>query len=174
MTLRTYPHPVKTYLVTPAELNWVYGYVAAAAALSQGKMAPGKAKQRGKYTAAYKLGCIAFARLFNLSDQLGRHVEKVSSWSLDYDFVMGKLKIRVVTTPLSEDFAFGPNVSARVWEHDMNKPASIYVLAGWFCPWVDIIGWTTREKLRTYKEKNYYNLTTMNVTPMNDMPWLKG
>lgn len=173
MTLRTYHHRVESYLVSPQELEWAesYAQAAIAAAIEQGKEIKNP-KSKAKYLKAQKLAILAFARLFGKDDQLEKHM-KTSIWSPDIDFAFSGNKIRIACTPLDERFCFGSSASSRVWENDFMRGHTGYVLAGWYCPYVDFIGWMPRDELRAFKEKQWFNLMEPSVRPMETLPGLR-
>jgi len=173
MPLRTYHVRTDSYLVSPQELEWAESYTQAAIAaeLNKGKEVKNP-KSKAKYLRAQKLAVLAFARLYGYDDQLEKHM-KVSIWSPDWDFVFGGNKLRIACTPLDERFCFGASASSRIWENDYMRGHTGYVLAGWFCPYVDFIGWLPRDELRAFKEKQWYNLMEPTVRPISTLPGLR-
>jgi len=172
MPLRTYHVRVDSYLVSPEELEWVetYAQQAIAAEIAKGKEIKNP-KSKAKYLKAYKLGILAFARLYGLDNQLEKHL-KLSVWNNDTDFQFSGNRLRIATTPLDERFCFGSSASSRVWEKDYFKGHTGYVLAGWFCPYVDVIGWLPRDELRAFKEKQWFSLQEPAVRPIDTLPGL--
>jgi hypothetical protein len=159
MTLRTYHQPVLTYQVTPEELEWVEWFAssAIAKAVSEGKEIQFPRK-KARYIKAHKLCCLGFAKLFGLDDQWKRH-ERISMWPPDTDFSGHGHKLRIVGVPLDEKYNFGSRTRGRVWDNDFNSGLTGFVLAGWFPPYVDVIGWLPHDDLRLFRSKSWYELS---------------
>ena len=77
---------------------------------------------------------------------------------------------RVVAVAASEDRSFGATLSGRVWENDFSRGrCSDYVLASWFPPYVDLVGWLSRSELESFRERNAYAIQEVSVHPMHTL-----
>ena len=170
MTLRTYHFPVETYQVTPDELEWVEWYTGQAinAALADGREVK-EPRKKSRYIKAHKLCCLAFANIFGLQDQWESRHTKISMWPPKTDFSGHGHKLRITSSPLDEAYNFGSRAKGRVWDNDFNSALTGFILAGWFPPYVDIIGWLPRDDLRLFRTKNWYVLSEPVCKPISSL-----
>lgn len=166
--LRIYRNQPHSVLMSHEDLMWVHWYVAEA--LKTGEV--NDAKKKGTYLRANKLCCLAFARVYGLMSQWKEKHSEVSLWSPYVDFRGAGHKLRIVGVPANESGkwkSFGSTLSARVWDRDFQKGHTGYVLACWFPPYVDIVGWMTRTDLLPYREKTWYRMEESIVRPMSTL-----
>lgn len=172
MALKTYRHPVQTYLILPDQLLWAQRYVAAAleVARQQGKE-PKNVKSRSRQLKLHQLCCTAFAATYGLQEQfLDLHAQRLSIWPPDVDFFVDDKRIRIVGVSADETHSFGATLSGKVWENDFARgKATHYILASWFPPYVDFVGWLAREDLVHMKERSWYSVQEANVRPMSTL-----
>ena len=171
MALKTYRHPVETYLVLPDQLLWAQRYVSAAieAARLQGKE-PKNVKSRSRQLKLHQLCCTAFAATYGLQEQFLELHTKLSTWSPDVDFFVDDKKIRIVGVAADEARTFGATLSGKVWENDFSRgKTNCFVLVSWFPPYVDFVGWLNREDLAHMKERSWYTIEEAKVRPMSSL-----
>jgi hypothetical protein len=168
MALKTYRNPAQSYLILPDQLLWSQRYVSAAidAARRAGKE-PRNVKSSGRRLKLHQLCCIAFAATYGLQEQFVQQHTKMKVWPPDTDFVIGDKHIRIVGVAAMEAKNFGATLSGRIWDNDFNKGRNThYVLASWFPPYVDLVGWMSREDLIHMKERNWYTIQEANLRAM--------
>lgn len=169
MALKTYRHPAETYLILPDQLLWAQRYVSAAIdqARSQGKE-PKNVKSRSRQRKLHQLCCTAFAATYGLQDQFLDLHTKLSVWAPDVDFFVDEKKIRIVGVSADESTTFGATLAGKIWENDFSRGRTThFVLASWFPPYVDFVGWMTREDLVHEKERIWYTIREASVRPMS-------
>lgn len=169
--LSTYRHPVDTYLVSPEQLLWVNRYVAAAMdnARAEGKE-PKNPKGRSRQLRIHKVCCLAFASMYNLSEQFSRVHSPLSLWPPFVDFGFRGKNIRIVSVAADESYSFGATLTGRVWENDVSRGrCDTFVLASWFPPYVDFVGWVNREDIATMQERNWYTIQEPNVRAISTL-----
>jgi hypothetical protein len=172
--LRTYHHPVDSFLIGPEQLRWAddFAQTAIRRAVAEGKEIKNP-KGRAKSIRVHKLACIAFAGLYGFVDQWDRHA-KISIWKPDVDFEFAGHRVRLVVASANEGWNFGSTLQERVWENDYDRGHHTgYVLCAWFPPYVDFVGWLPRDQLALSKERSWYRMQEATVWPMSTMPGLK-
>lgn len=176
MALKTYRHPVDTYLILPDQLLWAQRYASAAIeqARRQGKE-PKNVKSRTRQLRLHQLCCTAFAAMYGLQQQfLDLHVQ-LSVWPPNVDFFVGDKKIRIVGVAADESQSFGATLNGKIWENDFARGKTThYVLASWFPPYLDFVGWLPREDLVHDKERSWYTIRETTVKPMSLLELPKG
>lgn len=161
-------------MVSAEQLKWTDEYTNAALhqAIADGKEIKNP-KSRAKGIRTHKLACIAFAGLYGMTDQWGVH-GKVSMWKPNVDFEFAGHKIRIACASANEGWNFGSTLSERIWENDFDRGNHTgYILAAWFPPYIDFVGWLPRDQLILSKERSWYKLQESTVWPMSTMPGLK-
>jgi hypothetical protein len=170
--LYTYHNKPISITADPKWLDWVQQYLADSLEQHGGII-----KRRERDLKAYKLATIAFALRYGLMEQWEKKQLKPSPWPAWVDFEVGDHKIRVVAvsgdvqgnkTQLPQ---FGYRVNGRVWKREYESGNhTLYVLAVWWAPFVDLIGWLTREELTNFPAPWGYGLQEPAVHPMETIP----
>lgn len=173
MSLRTYRHAVPFHVMSPQDVLWVVHYAHEALQAAERRKPVKNPKSKVDYLKAQKLSCLAFARHYGLGDQWTRHHQRLSLYPPDVDFKVAGHTIRIVAAPAREGNAFGANLAGRLWEKDFERGHSLYVLAAWYPPYVDLVGWLPREEVKAYKNQFWYQIEEPVVRAMETIPGLK-
>jgi hypothetical protein len=163
--LYTYHHKPETVLIEPKWLEWVNQYIADSLAVAGPVV-----KKYERQIKAHKLATIAFAQRFGLHDQWERKQTKPSAWPPWVDFDVSDHKLRIVAVPANDE-SFGYRLTGKVWTREFNSEAhTLYVLAAWWAPYLDIIGWLTRDELTNFPAPWGYSLQEPATKPMSEIP----
>ncbi len=164
--LYTYKHRPIQIQVKPEWIDWTYQYIADL----RDQEGP-DVERRARDLKAYKLATIAFASAYGLMDQWEKKQQKLSIWPAWVDFEVGGEKIRVVSVVGEEEKQFGYKVTGKVWRREYESEShSLYVLAVWWAPYVDFLGWITRTELPNFPAPWGYSLQEPAVYPMQTIP----
>lgn len=158
-------------MVVPEQLLWVNRYVAAAMdqARAQGKE-PKNPKSRSRQVRTHKICCLAFASLYGLQDQFNEMHSPLSLWTPNVDFIFRGRNLRIVAVAADESHTFGATLNGKVWDNDFSRArCNAYLLASWFPPYVDFVGWLAREELATMKERSWYTIQEATVRPVGEL-----
>lgn len=105
-----------------------------------------------------------------IQEQFNKIQVPLSIWPPYVDFEIGGHKVKVVGVGADETRNFGSTLNGRVWSNELEKTrCTAFVLASWFPPYVDIVGWLTRERLATMREHNWFVIQEAVVEPITTL-----
>ncbi len=166
MSLYIYHNRPISVTIPPDVFEWMGQYVNTSAAMSKSTSTEWVARQLKHH----RLAAWAFARHFHLEDQWKARHTKPSPWNPWTDFSLHGQKIRIVGVGLDETRDFGFKACGRVWRGDYERTNNdVYVLAGWYAPYVDLIGWVGRDTLKDYDRSKYFDLQEPVTRPMSEL-----
>lgn len=172
MALYTYHHRVVTIAIDRQWLMWVNDYLLKAAAKSGNDP---RFLRRLKQFKAHKICSAAYAQHYALMDQWQDHHQPINIWPPRDDFTQEGKRIKLVCVSANEQAGeFGPHLMGRIWDSDYKRKHDRYVLACWYPPFVDLIGWLAHDELENYQRvSNFggqsYDLQEIVTHPMGTM-----
>lgn len=168
MQLYTYHHRVVTVPINRDWLLWVADYMRRAVEKSDGDP---RFLKRVRNLRAHKLCSIAYAQHFGLMEQWRERHEPVAIWPPREDFNHAGLRVKLIPVSANEDKGeFGPKLVGRIWGNDYDRKHDRYVLACWYPPYVDIIGWASHDMLDNYQRISNYGTKTYDLQEIATKP----
>lgn len=183
LEVRTYGHPVVSCMMTGKDVLWA-SEMALRAACSEPKDERSQkgAARRGMVS----LLCgLAFARNYGLVPEWQKAVVSAQrkaahafSFSTTTNFTIRGVKVRLVCTALKESGKypnFGHRTSASVSLKEFERGRTeFYILAGWYAPYIDLIGWVTPDEIKPYQTMWGYRIEESMTHPMGEATWARS
>jgi len=161
VTLYAYSKIPINVLMSHEDVLWCTWYVNEVAKINP--------KARPDFLEAQKMCALGFARAYGLMDEWKHKHSKINIYPPFFDFEGHGHKLRIISVPMREDRNLGTELRGRVFDKDYARGHTGYVLAGWYPPYVDIVGWMPRDEVIKYKGKWWYELEESACKPMSSL-----